>query len=158
MAENRSRALIVRMICEFLDYYSSRFDLNRCLFSASFGRSNSSQRQQQRLHEHCIRNLDAPKYFIIFFKSILGCSLVDFFSICLSYALKKRLRIEKEREAEIVVCENKTHTRNYIVRQKKTKKCDWQFRTQSNRIELQDEEEEEGKKRSEYGSTTQQPK
>lgn len=38
---------IVRMICEFLDYYSSRFDLNRCSLSSSTVRRSNFDQQQQ---------------------------------------------------------------------------------------------------------------
>lgn len=122
MAENRSRTLIVRMICEFLDYYSSRFDLNRCRFSSSPGRSNSSQRQQQStawaLHSKSRR----AKVFYHFFQ-INSRLFASWFLLHLSFvhAEKNQSRFEKEGEAERerVVCENKTQTRNYIVRQKK---------------------------------------
>lgn len=125
------------MICEFLDYYSSRFDLNRCFSSSSIRRPSIEQQQHRKQHKLCARDFDAPKYFIIFLKStfrLFASQLMLFFLF--SFTLILRLLNAK---VSRFACENKTHSRNYIVRQQRNVTANF-----------------ESNCKTEYGSTTQQ--
>lgn len=80
-----------RMICEFLDYYSSRFDLNRCFSSSSIRRPSIEQQQHRKQHKLCARDFDAPKYFIIFLKStfrLFASQLMLFFLFSFTLILR----------------------------------------------------------------------
>lgn len=101
------------MICEFLDYYSSRFDLNRCIFSSAsvvqHRWSGNGKRVCNISFTRALENLNAPKYFIIFSTSILLNVAVVRPMVGSSCILM----------LATVACENKMHSRNYIVRQKR---------------------------------------
>lgn len=130
MAKNR--APIAEWYVNFLDYYSSRFDLNRCRISSSADtqRSNSSNNATTTITWALHSKSRRAKVFYHFFQ-INSRLLASWFLLHLSF-----VRSSRERKMPHCLCENKTHTRNYIVRQKKARKRNVTGNFESNRIEL----------------------
>lgn len=111
------------MICEFLDYYSSRFDLNRCIFSASVIRHRwsgaTARLQPSNISIARLKSQRAKVFYHFFHINSPACAVVRPIGwLFLKFSMHFDGKTE-ESERATVACENKMHSRNYIVRQKR---------------------------------------